>query len=271
MNDSELDKSRTELVASGEMLDCAPNGTNYDGSPATAVPVGLGSDGEVMVVDFFKSPHWLVSGMPGSGKTTFLANTIIPTLISKNTSDELRLIIVDPQSDTYPEIRDSQYLLRPIIRSAEDCKDTFNWLVDEMERRYEKLVQQRVINVNQYKQAGHNDMPHTLVIIDNLEQLGMSKKKIFEDQAIRILQKSKAVGIFMVVATRRPSVDVVSGLMKANFATRISFKHKDQIDSRVALDQTGAEKLEKPGNFIIKRVETDLKPVVVRPLSSIDL
>lgn len=175
MNDSELDKSRTELVASGEMLDCAPNGTNYDGSPATAVPVGLGSDGEVMVVDFFKSPHWLVSGMPGSGKTTFLANTIIPTLISKNTSDELRLIIVDPQSDTYPEIRDSQYLLRPIIRSAEDCKDTFNWLVDEMERRYEKLVQQRVINVNQYKQAGHNDMPHTLVIIDNLEQLGMSK------------------------------------------------------------------------------------------------
>ena len=96
-------------------------------------------------------------------------------------------------------------------------------------------------------------------------------KLIFEDQAIRILQKSKAVGIFMVVATRRPSVDVVSGLMKANFATRISFKHKDQIDSRVALDQTGAEKLEKPGNFIIKCVETDLKPVVVRPLSSIDL
>lgn len=271
MNDSELDKSRTEPVASGGMLGCAPNGTNYDGSPATAVPVGLDSDGEVMVVDFFKSPHWLVSGMPGSGKTTFLANTIIPTLISKNTSDELRLIIVDPQNDTYPEIRDLQYLLRPIIRSAEDCKDTFNWLVDEMERRYEKLVQQRVINVNQYRQAGHNDMPYILVIIDNLEQLDMTNKKIFEAQAIRLMQKSKAVGIFMVVATRRPSVDVVSGLMKANFAARISFRHKDQVDSRVALDQTGAEKLDKPGSFIVKCVETNFRSVVIQPFSEVNL
>ena len=213
----------------------------------------LGKDvvGRDKIIDIAKTPHLLIAGQTGSGKSVAI-NTLISTLISKKSEKEVRFIMVDPKMVELMPYNGIPHLLVPVIIDPHQAALALKWAVNEMENRYKLLVENGVRNITSYNKLNFVEkMPFIVIIIDELADLMMTVSGGVEESIVRIAQKARAVGIHLVVATQRPSTDIVTGLIKANLPSRISFALRSQVDSRTILDVMGAEKLLGKGDMLL--------------------
>jgi len=219
-------------------------------SPLT---LALGKDivGAPFVTDLAKLPHLLIAGTTGSGKSVGI-NAMILSLLYKNSPDELKFVMIDPKMLEFSIYEDIPHLLTPVITESKKAIVALNAMVKEMERRYKLMAKKKVKNIESYnkKVEKHERMPYIVIIIDELADLMMTSGKDVEYAIARLAQMARASGIHLIVATQRPSVDVVTGLIKANLPSRISFKVGQKIDSKVILDQFGAESLLGRGDML---------------------
>lgn len=215
--------------------------------------LALGKDisGTPIVADLDKMPHLLVAGQTGSGKSVMI-NTILTSLLYRNSPADLKLILVDPKQVELKPYDEIPHLLTPVITEPEKCISALKWAVAEMERRYRALAEVSKRNIGEYNSLKKEEgMPYIVIVIDELADLMMMAARDVEALVVRIAQKARAVGIHLVLATQRPSVDVITGLIKANVPARIAFKTTSQVDSRTIIDQVGAEKLLGEGDMLI--------------------
>jgi len=229
------------------------------------IPLALGKDisGKPVVADLVRMPHLLVAGATGSGKSIFL-NSVIASLLFKNSPSQLKLVLIDPKILELSIYEGIPHLLTPVITRPRDASIILQRLVQEMQNRYKLLAEKGVRNIDGYNRAmeGMEVMPYIVVIVDELADLMMSAQRDVEDSIARLAQMARAAGIHLILATQRPSVDVLTGIIKANFPARISFKVSSRIDSRIILDTTGAENLLdrgdmlflQPGTFRLARI-----------------
>jgi S-DNA-T family DNA segregation ATPase FtsK/SpoIIIE len=221
-------------------------------SPLT---LALGKDivGKPFVTDLKKLPHLLIAGTTGSGKSVGI-NAMILSLLYKNSPDQLRLLMIDPKMLEFSTYNDIPHLLTPVITKPKQAIAALSNMVAEMERRYELMAETRTKNIENYNEKIKNTdaeyLPYIVVIIDELADLMMTSGKDVEVSIARLAQKSRACGIHLIVATQRPSVDVVTGLIKANLPSRISYRVGQKIDSKIILDQMGAESLLGRGDML---------------------
>lgn len=221
-------------------------------SPLTMV---LGKDivGKPFITDLKKLPHLLIAGTTGSGKSVGI-NSMILSLLYKNSPDNLKLLMIDPKMLEFSIYNDIPHLLTPVITKAKQAIVALNNMVAEMERRYTLMAETRTKNIENYnekaKKEGNEIFPYIVVIIDELADLMMTSGKDVEYSIARLAQMARASGIHLIVATQRPSVDVVTGLIKANLPSRISYKVGQKIDSKIILDQMGAESLLGRGDML---------------------
>ncbi len=215
------------------------------------IALGKGAGGEAGVADLAKMPHLLIAGATGSGKTVCL-NAIIACLLMQNTPDDLRFIMIDPKRVELTPYNSIPQLAVPVIVTAEKAIDALRWLNQEMDNRYQELAKAGVRNIEGYNKtrSGKDKMPYLVLVIDELADLMMAGFDEVEHILCRLAQLARAIGIHLIVATQRPSVDVVTGLIKANFPTRLSFAVTSQVDSRTILDSVGAEKLLGKGDML---------------------
>jgi S-DNA-T family DNA segregation ATPase FtsK/SpoIIIE len=218
-------------------------------------PLGfaIGKDiaGAPIVADLAKMPHLLVAGQTGSGKSVMI-NTILTSLLYRNSPSDLKLILVDPKTVEMAPYEDIPHLLTPVITEPEKCISALKWAVAEMERRYRTLGEAKKRNIEEYNDLKQNEgMPYIVIVIDELADLMMVAARDVEALIVRIAQKARAVGIHLILATQRPSVDVITGLIKANVPARIAFTTASQVDSRTIIDQMGAEKLLGKGDMLL--------------------
>ena len=222
---------------------------------ASPLTIALGKDivGKPFVTDLKKLPHLLIAGTTGSGKSVGI-NAMILSLLYKNSPDQLRLLMIDPKMLEFSTYNDIPHLLTPVITKPKQAIVALNNMVNEMERRYELMAESRTKNIENYnekvKKEGGEHFPYIVVIIDELADLMMTSGKDVEHSIARLAQKSRACGIHLIVATQRPSVDVVTGLIKANLPSRISYRVGQKIDSKIILDQMGAESLLGRGDML---------------------
>ncbi|MDO8453028.1 MAG: DNA translocase FtsK, partial [Sulfurimonas sp.] len=221
-------------------------------SPLTIV---LGKDivGKPFITDLKKLPHLLIAGTTGSGKSVGI-NAMILSLLYKNSPDQLRLLMIDPKMLEFSIYNDIPHLLTPVITKPKQAIVALNNMVHEMERRYQLMSENRTKNIENYNEKvkieGGEHFPYIVVIIDELADLMMTSGKDVEHSIARLAQMARASGIHLVVATQRPSVDVVTGLIKANLPSRISYRVGQKIDSKIILDQQGAESLLGKGDML---------------------
>ena len=238
---------------------------------ADALLVSLGKDvaGNAVFTDLARMPHLLVAGATGTGKTITLSNLIL-SLIYRNSPANLRFILVDPKRVEFPVYNDLPHLLTPVIMDTQRAINALKWLIKEMERRFQVLSGARVRDIENYhtlweqeqqKKKKKNSeeemeqMPYIVVIIDELADLMAARGKEVEALIVRLAQMARAVGIHLVLATQRPSVEVITGLIKANVSGRIALQVVSQIDSRTILDAAGAEKLLGRGDMLFTSAE----------------
>jgi S-DNA-T family DNA segregation ATPase FtsK/SpoIIIE len=252
-----------EVVTLGDVLGDVPAS-----APPLAVPLGRDIAGRTEVVDLAKMPHVLIAGTTGSGKSS-LVNSILVSLLMRTTPDELRLILIDPKRVELSQYAGLPHLLTQVVVDPKRAAGVLAWAVAEMERRYDVLAQWGVRDLDGYRglarlasAEGHEPgadapelLPSILVVIDELHDLMMVAPRDVEDAICRIAQKARAVGIHLLVATQRPSVDVITGVIKTNIPARIAFAVASQTDSRVILDQPGAEKLVGKGDLLYVTAE----------------
>lgn len=227
--------------------------------------VGLGMDigGQAIFADLAKMPHLLVAGATGSGKSVCI-NTLITSILFKAKPEEVKFILVDPKMVELSNYNGIPHLMVPVVTEAKKAASVLNWSVQEMEKRYAKFAEHNVRNMETYNTKFPDDkMPAIVIIIDELADLMMVAPHDVEDAICRLAQKARAAGIHMVLATQRPSVDVITGIIKANIPSRISFAVSSQIDSRTILDRSGAEKLLGKGDMLFYPVGA-AKPVRVQ-------
>ena len=240
------------------------------------LPLCLGKriTGEPFVADLAKMPHLLVAGTTGSGKSVGV-NSMILSLLYKFEPSQLRLILVDPKKVEFAYYEDIPHLLCPVVDQMEEAKHGLQWCVKEMERRYKLAQSIKVRNIESFnarvrearaagaplmnllaKNAGEDieleELPYIVVVVDELADLLIVDKKGVEESLIRLAQKARAAGIHLILATQRPSADVISGLLRTNIPTRAAFQVATGSDSRIILDQTGAENLLGYGDFLFK-------------------
>jgi S-DNA-T family DNA segregation ATPase FtsK/SpoIIIE len=218
-------------------------------------PLGfaIGKDiaGRAVVADLAKMPHLLVAGQTGSGKSVMI-NAILTSLLYRNSPSDLKLILVDPKQVELKPYDDIPHLLTPVITEPEKCISALKWAVAEMERRYTALSEVSKRNIAEYNLIKKEEgMPYIVIVIDELADLMMMAARDVEALIVRIAQKARAVGIHLVLATQRPSVDVITGLIKANVPARIAFTTASQVDSRTIIDQIGSEKLLGQGDMLL--------------------
>lgn len=206
--------------------------------------VAIGKDvaGRSVVADIDRMPHLLIAGATGTGKSVCI-NGIILSLLYANSADELKFIMVDPKRVELASYNDMPYLLTPVITDVPKTINALKWVVGEMDRRYQVLSAAGKRNLAAYNQTASETMPYIMVVIDELADLMAVAANEVEAAIIRLAQMARAVGIHLIVATQRPSVDVITGLIKANITSRLAFKVASQTDSRTILDNAGAEKL----------------------------
>jgi len=232
--------------------------------------VGKDISGKAVVGNLAKMPHLLIAGTTGSGKSV-MTNTLISSLLYRNAPSDMKLIIVDPKQVEMAQYDGIPHLLTPIITQVDKALSAMKWAVNEMEKRYTLMAEERVKNIVDYnakmaKKAEGNaenkgeQMPYIVILIDEMADLMMMAGKDLEMPIVRIAQKGRAAGIHLVLATQRPEVKVITGLIKANIPGRIAFAVGSQIDSRVMLDMTGAEKLLGKGDMLMLTTEMMGKP-----------
>jgi DNA segregation ATPase FtsK/SpoIIIE, S-DNA-T family len=237
--------------------------------------IGKDISGEAVVGQLNKMPHLLIAGQTGSGKSVMI-NTLLTSLLYRNSPSEMKLILVDPKQVEMAPYEDIPHLLTPVITEPEKTVSALKWAVNEMERRYKLLAEEKLRDIKSYNQmvnkrssrkipvadedgAAHKNedgaMPYIVIVIDELADLMMVAAKDVEALIVRLAQKARAVGIHLVLATQRPSVNVITGLIKANVPARIAFTVASQVDSRTILDVMGAEKLLGQGDMLMKTAE----------------
>ncbi|WP_047985129.1 DNA translocase FtsK [Ornithinibacillus californiensis] len=223
-------------------------------SPLT-IALGLNIEGVPVVTNIQKMPHGLIAGATGSGKSVCI-NTILLSLIYKAHHEDVKFLLIDPKMVELAPYNGIPHLVSPVITDVKAATAALKWAVNEMEERYEKFVQEGVRDIERYNQKilnqnrTHEKMPFIIVVIDELADLMMVSPQDVEDAISRIAQKARACGIHLLLATQRPSVDVLTGLIKANIPTRIAFSVSSQIDSRTIIDTGGAEKLLGKGDML---------------------
>jgi S-DNA-T family DNA segregation ATPase FtsK/SpoIIIE len=238
-------------------------GDIFDELPGTASPlsVWLGKDisGNAVWTDLARMPHLLIAGTTGSGKSGCI-NTLLTSVLLRATPDDVRMILIDPKRIELNYYESIPHLLTPVVSSPKEASAVLQNVVAEMERRYERLSLVRARNLPEanrsFRARGEDPLPYLLVVIDELADLMMVSPQAVEDAVIRLAQKSRAVGIHLVLATQRPSVDVITGMIKANVPSRIAFAVSSQTDSRVILDGAGAESLLGQGDMLFKPLGT---------------
>ncbi|HEX2110975.1 MAG TPA: DNA translocase FtsK [Gaiellaceae bacterium] len=250
-----------------EVPNLAPNivtlGDIFDELPATAssLSVWLGKDisGASVWADLARMPHILIAGTTGSGKSGCI-NTMLCSILLRSTPDDVRMILVDPKRVELGLYESIPHLLTPVVSSPKAAAAVLANVLTEMERRYERMSLARARTLAELNRTlaarGEAPLPHLLIVIDELADLMMVSPQEVEDAVIRLAQKSRAVGIHLVLATQRPSVDVITGMIKANVPSRIAFAVSSQTDSRVILDQAGAESLLGQGDMLFKPLGT---------------
>ena len=236
-------------------------------SDPLAFAVGKDISGKAVIANLAKMPHLLIAGTTGSGKSV-MTNTLISSLLYRNAPSDMKLIIVDPKQVEMAQYQDIPHLLTPIITQTDKALSAMKWSVGEMERRYTLMAKEKVKNIADYnaKIAKSEDaentskMPYIVIVIDEMADLMMMAGKDLEMLIVRIAQKGRAAGIHLVLATQRPEVKVITGLIKANIPGRIAFAVGSQMDSRIMLDQGGAEKLLGKGDMLLLTTEMMGKP-----------
>ena len=213
--------------------------------------IGKDISGKPVVADLDRMPHLLVAGQTGSGKSVMI-NTILTSLLYRNSPSDLKLILVDPKQVELKPYDGIPHLLTPVITEPEKCISALKWAVAEMERRYSALAEAGKRNIGEYNASKQEaGMPYIVIVIDELADLMMMAARDVESLVVRVAQKARAVGIHLILATQRPSVDVITGLIKANVPARIAFTTASQVDSRTIIDQIGAEKLLGQGDMLL--------------------
>jgi len=256
-------KSR-QLVTLGDIL------TSPEAKAATQpLEVGLGRDiaGRAVMLDLATLPHVLIAGATGAGKSSCI-NSLVTSLLMRNTPDQVRLILVDPKRVELGAYNDLPHLLTPVVTNPKKAANALDWAVREMDMRYEALADVGVRDITGYNAAydrgelpsmekpdpltgkGYERLPHIVIVVDELNDLMMVAARDVEASVCRIAQMARAVGIHLVIATQRPSVDVITGVIKANVPSRLAFSVSSLADSRVILDQAGAEKLIGQGDLL---------------------
>ena len=235
-----------DMVSFREIVDCE----DVRNSPSKLC-VGLGKDieGKVITIDLAKMPHLLVAGTTGSGKSVCV-NTLLAGIMYKARPDEVKLILVDPKVVELTNYNGIPHLLVPVVTDAKKAASALHWAVAEMERRYKSFADTRVRDIKAYNAQAEEKMPYIVIVIDEMSDLMMVAKADVEDAILRLAQKARACGIHMVLATQRPSVDVITGIVKANIPSRIAFAVSSLTDSRTILDMGGAEKLLGKGDML---------------------
>ena len=213
--------------------------------------LGLGKDviGQPVVADLAKMPHLLIAGATGSGKSVGI-NSIICSILFKSTPDEVRFLLIDPKRIELSGYEDIPHLLHPVVVDPKMANRALQWAVREMERRYMLLDEMRVKSFASYNQVAEEKLPLIVIVVDELADLMMISSREVEESIARLAQMARAAGMHLILATQRPSVDVLTGLIKANFPTRISFKVFSKVDSRTILDLSGAEHLLGDGDSL---------------------
>jgi len=213
--------------------------------------IGLGKDvvGQPVVADLAKMPHLLIAGATGSGKSVSI-NSIICSILFKATPDEVRFLLIDPKRIELSGYEDIPHLLHPVVVDPKMANRALQWAVREMERRYMLLDEMRVKSFASYNKVAEDKLPLIVIVVDELADLMMISSREVEESIARLAQMARAAGMHLILATQRPSVDVLTGLIKANFPTRISFKVFSKVDSRTILDMSGAEHLLGDGDSL---------------------
>lgn len=225
--------------------------------------IGRDIAGTPIVGDLAKMPHLLVAGQTGSGKSVMI-NDILTSLLYRNTPSDLKLILIDPKQVELAPYNDIPHLLTPVINDPEKCISALKWAVAEMERRLRTMAEVSRRNIAEYNDLKKEEgMPYIVIVIDELADLMMMAARDVEALVVRLAQKARAAGIHLVLATQRPSVDVITGLIKANVPARIAFTVAQQVDSRTIIDQVGAEKLLGRGDMLLLTSEMP-KPIRVQ-------
>ena len=216
--------------------------------------VGRDISGAPVVANLEKMPHVLIAGQTNSGKSV-MVNTLLTSLLYRSSPSDLKLILVDPKHVELTPYNDIPHLLTPVITEPEKCISALKWAVSEMERRYRALATDHKRNIEEYNASNDDPMPYIVIVIDELADLMMMAARDVEALIVRIAQKARAVGIHLVLATQRPSVDVITGLIKANIPARIAFTVASQVDSRTIIDGVGAEKLLGMGDMLFSTAD----------------
>ena len=224
------------------------------------VPLGMDVGGKIKVTDIAKMPHILIAGQTGSGKSVCI-NSWISSILFRASPDEVRLIMIDPKRVELTPYNGIPHLLTPVITDPEKVISSLKWAVGEMEQRYKMFTKVGAKNIESYNNmAGFQSIPYILIFIDELAEIMLFSPSEVEDNICRLAQMARAVGIHLVISTQRPSVNIITGLIKANIPTRISFAVASMIDSRVILDCPGAEKLLGRGDMLY------IPPDLAKPL-----
>jgi len=221
------------------------------------IALGKGSGGDNISIDLTKMPHLLIAGATGSGKSVCM-NSIVSSLIYSKTPDQLRLLLVDPKRVELTQYNGIPHMISPVIVELDSVAKVFRGVINEMFKRYKLMESESVRNISELNKKFPNSMPYLVIVIDELADLMMTSGVEIERSICRLAQLGRATGIHLVVATQRPSVDIVTGLIKSNFPSRISFSVSSSIDSRTILDTTGAEKLLGKGDMLYLPVDASM-------------
>ena len=260
----EVPNDSKEIVGFKEIIS-----TSKFANAKSKIPFAMGKSiaGDPVVSGIEKMPHLLVSGATGSGKSVCI-NTIIMSILYKHSPDEVKLLMIDPKVVELSVYNGIPHLIMPVITDPKKASSSLFWAISEMEKRYKAFQRYHVRDIEGYKKAAETDesmenLPYIVVIIDELADLMMTAASEVEDYIMRLAQKSRACGIHLVIATQRPTVDVITGTIKANIPSRISFAVTSQTDSRTILDAAGAEKLLGKGDMLYASSDS-MKPLRIQ-------
>ena len=250
----EVPNNKRESVTIKELL----SDNNFK-STTHKIPICIGKDisGNIEVIDLSKTPHLLVAGTTGSGKSVFI-NTLLASLLYKFSPNQLKLILIDPKMLELSVYNDIAHLLTPVVTEPKKAIIALKWVCKEMERRYSLMNEEGTRNLEGYNQKASEALPFIVVFIDEMADLMMTAGKEVEHYVQRLAQMARACGIHLVMATQRPSVDIITGSIKANFPSRVSFQVASKYDSRTVLGEIGAEQLLGNGDMLMTKNGSNL-------------